>query len=95
MTAKFEVKISEDIYHLACQQSNLGAIKLLVKHAKNARSKHDVEDGIQLLGSDILHDCIFSSKNEYLQECLNDKSSLGKFMRELYKQVFGHDYSTR
>ena len=91
-----ELDIPEEIYHLACQQSDLGVIKLLVKNANKQPSNPEVvmEKGTQLLpiGADPLKDFLFGDRNEFKNECLNNKGGLGHFMRQEYYKVFGQEY---
>ena len=91
---KTELDIPEEIYHLACQQSDLGVIKLLVKNANKQPSNPEVvmEEGTLVpLGSDPLKDFLFGDRNEFKKECLNNKGELGEYMKQEYFKVFGQE----
>ena len=93
-----KINISEDIYHLACQQSDLGVIKLLVENAKKPKNHSDVdiEEGVPLkaISSDSgpLRNFLFGGQNVFVLECLNDKGALGEYMKLLHYDVLGYKY---
>ena len=66
---------------------DLGVIKFLVKHDRKRRTDVDTEEGIQLNGTDSLKEYLFGTNNEFSNECLNDNSNLGEYMRHLYKEL--------
>ena len=97
LLSKDKIHIPEEIYHLACQQADLGVIKLLVKHARKERHyfDQDLEEGIELMsqdGSHALRDYLFGDNNNFKDECLNNKLKLGKYMRKLHREIFDQDY---
>ena len=93
-----KVEVKEDIYHLACQQSDLGVIKLLVKHAQRTKQNHNLEEGFSFArtlsspGADPIRDYLFGDKNEFIKECLKNQSSLGEYMRQLHEKVRNQVY---
>ena len=82
-----KVVITKDVFHLACQKSDVNVIKLLVERAKSIT---DVEQGW------ILKMCwqtwLFGPDNDISTECLSSDSHLGEYMRDLYFKEYGQVY---
>ena len=82
-----KVVITKDVFHLACQKSDVNVIKLLVERAKSIT---DVEQGWILRTS--WQTWLFDPGNDFSIESLSSDSHLGSYLRDLYFQEYGQVY---